>query len=923
MPTNDGYCDYEIRLAWDSTDGVIVNDVPTGKYTGTTLDQLNSHDPFSIIKQNVGDAVTKLLFPQSQDVETFKNMWGDCQRIRIRLVYPADIDQQAELLKIPWEYIYLPLNEQNPADRGNWLALNDDVSIVHSLPNVQGPIASMAQARKIKVDYVSWLGNDKEEERGIFKRFETAIQSLKEVTDLSVYGSNIGITPDGSLPEPADKVSLVEKALQNTNLLHITSHGASGSEGKLELEDGDVLTPDEVFNADFSAQIKAILVLSCQSGGGTSSFALQFHLRGVPVVIGMTHVIQFDPAEDFVAGFYNALSRNLTLGLEFAIVAGRRCMYEKVRGNWYAGFGLPRLFLNGSDSSVIRKDNLYPDDQIIKSFTAFRNNLIGDDPYNILHQIDISQDNLNALKNWITNRIPQRLWYLMIGEADDFRAKHIAKILKELEGQGHKLVYHFCLDKPLETDNPNMFIDTKDRLAFVRDSLFPQLVPYFGEEKYFEWCPLDQFPLLTHNAQDALMNFIYTPLAAAKLADPEYEKSMPIIIIDGIDLIPPGHSRNNSILGLLLKYQDILGNVARFLITANTLDIDDDDPEAKALIQDIRDLTLHYGNELPDLIIAPPITSDGLLNRGVEENFELSKPLEIPPGKSQQQLNQYFQAAIERAKLNYEHLNGDPILVNRLLDAIALAYEPLSADDMASVIGLPANSDEMMNLLRVVEPFCKPYDTTQEHRLVLFHSKLKKYILNNMDVAFTHELFIKAFSLIKDTAKSAKWSKVNDWSKLSQTNWANLSAPSTKYTVKSSEVLLPRYVRRYLVHHAYESYSATAWRNSEARIRRADSYLNLICDPGYRTVRLAEVGLEESIQDLWNGLRVIYTEHIHKAEATIEHTEQARLALDRMLAANQPDSYLHRELLELEETFRRCDVDENVSRLRNFLLYQK
>jgi hypothetical protein len=74
---------------------------------------------------------------------------------------------------------------------------------------------------------------------------------------------------------------------------------------------------------------------------------------------------------------------------------------------------------------------------------------------------------------------------------------------------------------------------------------------------------------------------------------------------------------------------------------------------------------------------------------------------------------------------------------------------------------------------------------------------------------------------------------------------------------------MSRYVKRYLVNHAYYSYIATVWSASKKRPKRAETFLNLICDPVYRKARYDEVGWKVSIQDLWNGLCVIYTEYIH------------------------------------------------------------
>jgi hypothetical protein len=202
---------------------------------------------------------------------------------------------------------------------------------------------------------------------------------------------------------------------------------------------------------------------------------------------------------------------------------------------------------------------------------------------------------------------------LPVLRANDGPHNKIERLINTLgQNTKPKLIYHFCLAGQPETGNP---------LAFVRHSLVPQLAQYFNEEAirkkfgpeqlqdfgkdYYAWCRQGKFPLLVGNADDSLRYFVLEPLRKFKeicetLPDKDYEP--PVIVIDGIDFIPSGHSSDNSILGLLLRYRDELDDVARFLVTADAAEEYATSKE-RLVSQDIHRLTYHH-RKSPDLIIS-------------------------------------------------------------------------------------------------------------------------------------------------------------------------------------------------------------------------------------------------------------------------------------------------------------------------------
>jgi hypothetical protein len=109
-----------------------------------------------------------------------------------------------------------------------------------------------------------------------------------------------------------------------------------------------------------------------------------------------------------------------------------------------------------------------------------------------------------------------------------------------------------------------------------------------------------------------------------------------------------------------------------------------------------------------------------------------------------------------------------------------------------------------------------------------------------------------------------------------------------------------RYARRYLSSHAYECYQATEPQNKKARRTRANDFLKLACAPGFRTVRLVEVGLQAALEDVQRALRAAFVEY---ALLTDAESPRALAAFDHLLTAISTDD--DSALVSLEETLRR------------------
>jgi hypothetical protein len=437
--------------------------------------------------------------------------------------------------------------------------------------------------------------------------------------------------------------------------------------------------------------------------------------------------------------------------------------------------------------------------------------------------------------------------------------------------------------------------------------------------------------------------------------------SRPVIVIDGLDY--DFQENGFSILELLGRYKDYLHKVARFIITANATPADTTPANARSRTADeyIRDkLATHPGKQIveilgspltfvggpliPMLLMTGPISAWGtslipMLGRSpisagpsplpmyVQFKDRIGESLEDLLGKDAvKKLDEAASSprgldAIYNAYLEYilKQSPEQQAKIYKLLKVLAAAYEPLKQDVIARIIGLSPGEEkeEMVEMVKKIRPFLWPsatdggllvmdHDSMREFVLDRYlsekddwhywdsweddwhweedHDSMREFVLDSRGRAAAHELFVKAYR-----PPEGNWTGITDWSKL------------LELEDEEDEEDASRYARRHLANHAYECYQATEPRCEKAR-HRADDFLNLVCAPGFRTVRLVEMGLQTALQDVRRGLRVAFVEY-GLFDSDVEEVPQALEAFDQWLAAMSADDDL--PLIALEKQLRR------------------
>jgi hypothetical protein len=228
---------------------------------------------------------------------------------------------------------------------------------------------------------------------------------------------------------------------------------------------------------------------------------------GVPIIVGTTGAIPISAAERFVEGFYKEIGENPNIDLEQAIPIGRKSILNEglnppniqpKEKEWDASFGLPRLFLNSTDSMLIPLEQLFgPDhrsvyfEETIERETGFR-------PANY----DPTKNDWKIVTDWLIT--PERRWFLVTGPSGSGKSTQLTWLIDYFNNVPNrpKIVYHFCQTEAPKTTQP---------LDFVYSTLVPQLIDLYGTSYtnlLRERIRRGRNPRLVGDPQEALADFV-------------------------------------------------------------------------------------------------------------------------------------------------------------------------------------------------------------------------------------------------------------------------------------------------------------------------------------------------------------------------------------------------------------------------------
>jgi hypothetical protein len=363
-------------------------------------------------------------------------------------------------------------------------------------------------------------------------------------------------------------------------------------------------------------------------------------------------------------------------------------------------------------------------------------------------------------------------------------------------------------------------------------------------------------------------------------------------------LVLPDRDVDNSILGLLESARGRLDKVARILVTAEEglINILNDQNRAKVITDRVFALTNHADDRVPDLNVKTlPADTPSFFAR-------VEKKLNRPESNVESWEDLY---ALLNSHINaLEENHGE--IIGRLLDVAAVAREPLYGPNVAMIATCAPKIkndqvlDQMDTLLDTIQPFFKGKEARQG-KLVWYHGGFQEYRLRDKgSAALTHSFIVDAFQPERET----EWAGITNWGTLADTNWYRLSDSIGRNSISADQLAaMVTYVKQYLADHAYLSF-ITSDPETNVFHQRKETFLDLICDPGYRMVRYPIVGPRDAVHDLWHGLEVIYQSYLAQLPKDQRRSREARLVFNRLVAAKQPQSPGNKALTKLGTSLR-------------------
>ena len=319
----------------------------------------------------LGEILSNLLLPLTSGAKALRSVrdFYHTSRGKLKPEHGLRIQiraENAELGKIPWEYVYVPDPETPPSRRGRegFLALDRKISIVR-LENRSGHIENVAREKddlRVAVmlsdgDGTDWpiLNLDQEEVH--------ILQALE-----GVDGVEINVLRPGTLTQFEDLVSSSER----TEIFHFSGHGKFVEEmgdepgsvngyGSLILA-GENGKPFELEAQNLARElngrgVRLAVLGACEAAESDiespwSGVASALVREKIPAVVGMRYTIRDISAIAFSRRFYQALAAGKSI--DSAVSEGRMGIYQRA-GSSDRDWGVPVVYVRNDNPVLFPK----------------------------------------------------------------------------------------------------------------------------------------------------------------------------------------------------------------------------------------------------------------------------------------------------------------------------------------------------------------------------------------------------------------------------------------------------------------------------------------------------------------------------------------------------------------------------------------
>ncbi len=925
MAVTPEYQNFDIQIGWDTDGLTITYPVNKGKpfliayRTNNLVKSIIDNDDLKSACKKVEEqkilsqALFDTLFPEnSTHGKEFRKKILQYPSVRLRLVYSTNIDTTnlKELLKIPWEYLYIPKKDNN-STVSDFFCNTPHFSLVHCLIE-ESDLEFYAEklqrldnelyVEKLPVNVAFLSAFDKKEEQEAVRKLEKAFLDISEETLKRKRSCIVKLDPwskteDNTFKAAIDNYDIVQFLSHGLpEAIYLYDHGIGGKPGPFER--------DEIIESwkSISNKAKAIILCACHSAKETFGPAITLHKAGVPVVIGLTQSLYIYQAQNFLEDFYTKLAEtacNLEEAVAYARSALMRVDDNGENGSMSMAWGLPRVFLASSKTTLISDEALYsPKYKLVEQSRKIISMLIE----KIKSYLPVPEFPYEKqIENWIDGH--QKVLYVC-GFSHNGKSTQIARLLDKRKD----LLPHLCTEPGSRKIDDN----TNHPLVFIRDSLYPQLEEKYEKNRYRSWIE-GNYPIMIDDPHDALKSLVIEPLRRAR-AQGEFQR--PILVIDGLDhaeAFEPGVT----ILSLLEQYISPLTEVMRLIITA-----DSDSGQVHQRILNLLPLVLEKEKyykivemETPKLNIPQEAPTESIpevmqtifspLQEKLKDTAffnQIWQMAQHPSSKGEwkdkaEKIQRIVDFGTNRLDKGYERpdnlylsyesclkvaLEDKPseqsTLIKRLLKVLAVAYAPIPKEMISLLIGAPV--EKVNALLALLKDDLLILTEELEQGVICEHPSVKRFLTQKFALDEAHNLFVKMYH------KKKRWNAIANWSELPYSDYAGY----------------------YLAEHTYQRY-----RHSRRDVRiRADDFLQLMVSPGFRAFRLKEAGSEAALEDVRRALRVLY---LDRMEGNLQAPGPHLGTIEHLLAAyNSNDNPV---IIALERKLRREDGGLNA--LQEFL----
>lgn len=350
--------------------------------------------------------------------------------LRLRLAVDAN------LIDLPWEYVYRPDNKTNDGISG-FLLLDPTISMVRELPNPRIRIEPVKGKQKLVFAGTYWEKNNDGWE--VKKEFDKITGSLKPVskyidTEFRISASNDAFDMDGKT---------------NSTIFHYAGHCDFDKKGESYLirelprtEKGKLkcIYAEELSKQLSKAGVRLVVLSACNSGYW--QIVKPFLDEEIPAVIGVNGVIASQSTIEFCKKLYESLA--VGLSLDEAVCRARLNLLRWDAENNLFDWGLYMIYMQSSDAVLFPRSGKEATQAQVEMRTVHEKTA----NETIQHAKDIDGMNYSEIMSHTSKRR-----VLILGRFKERRIKILKLIKEQLEQHPNQYIPElYTYEKPDKKD---------------------------------------------------------------------------------------------------------------------------------------------------------------------------------------------------------------------------------------------------------------------------------------------------------------------------------------------------------------------------------------------------------------------------------------------------------------------------------------